>query len=188
NEPMDEEYTPVEKEPVVLDNIPLGGSFGFESEAPKVNTTMEETMVKLRQKASMAKIAVDNNPSLKNQNTNTQENIVELRQKASSATIAIDDKSDFKNSDTNTQENIVELRQKASNATIAIEKPIVNTTVEEATKNTPVNSNPVAMGGSFGFGGNEPMDEEYAPVKKEPVVLDNIPLGGSFGFESEDNN
>ena len=61
--------------------------------------------------------------------------------------------------------------------------------IEKAVEDIPAtNSEPVAMGGSFGFGGNEPMDEEYTPVEKEPVVLDNIPLGGSFGFESEDNN
>ena len=57
-------------------------------------------------------------------------------------------------------------------------------TVEEATEES--TEEPVAMGGSFGFGGNEPLDEEYAPVEKEPIVLENVPLGGSFGFESAD--
>ncbi|MEE0265012.1 MAG: hypothetical protein UD936_05230, partial [Acutalibacteraceae bacterium] len=55
-----------------------------------------------------------------------------------------------------------------------------NSTVEKTTEE------PVAMGGSFGFGGNEAMNEEYKPVEKEPIVLENVPLDGSFGFESED--
>ncbi|MEE1124555.1 MAG: hypothetical protein U0L18_01275, partial [Acutalibacteraceae bacterium] len=38
NEALDEEYAPVEKEPIVLENVPLGGSFGFETEDTKVAT------------------------------------------------------------------------------------------------------------------------------------------------------
>ncbi|MBQ1992032.1 MAG: hypothetical protein II233_04585, partial [Clostridia bacterium] len=113
NEALDEEYAPVEKEPIVLENVPLGGSFGFEAEDTKVATisSIEEE---------------------------TTENVEETA-----------------------------------------EEPVA-----EADTNT--DSEPVAMGGSFGFGGNEALDEEYAPVEKEPIVLENVPLGGSFGFETED--
>ena len=59
-----------------------------------------------------------------------------------------------------------------------VESTAINT-VEEAVKEEPVaeadtntDSEPVAMGGSFGFGGNEALDEEYAPVEKEPIVLE----------------
>ena len=67
------------------------------------------------------------------------------------------------------------------------EEPAVEATEEPvAEADTNADNEPVAMGGSFGFGGNEALDEEYAPVEKEPIVLENVPLGGSFGFEAED--
>ncbi|MEE1125763.1 MAG: hypothetical protein U0L18_07475, partial [Acutalibacteraceae bacterium] len=105
NEALDEEYAPVEKEPIVLENVPLGGSFGFEAEDTKVAT-------------------------ISNIEEETTENI---------------------------EETTVE----------ATEEPV-------AEADTNADSEPVAMGGSFGFGGNEALDEEYAPVEKEPIVLENV--------------
>ncbi|MEE1281484.1 MAG: hypothetical protein UHK60_04405, partial [Acutalibacteraceae bacterium] len=218
NEPLDEEYTPVEKEPVVLDNIPLGGSFGFESEDTKVETVKEDieepattTPVEAVVNEPVVEATVeDTNESTPVTNTNSEpvamggsfgfggnEPIDEEYAPVEKEPVVLDNiplggSFGFESEDTKVETVKEDIEEPATTTPVeaVVNEPVVDDTpIEDTNESTPAtntDSEPVAMGGSFGFGGNEPLDEEYTPVEKEPVVLDNIPLGGSFGFESED--